>query len=359
MRIIFIIFLGLHSLIHLPGFLKSFGYAELKELTLGISRPFGLLWLVAFFLFSVTTLSFAFKWNLWWLLAFVSVCLSQFLIIYFWKDARFGTIANAIILVVALFGFVKWGFLQKFKQDVSQGMTQEAYFGPSLLMESDISNLPVPVQHYLRYTGSVGKPKINRFKVKLSGKIRANDQAEWMPFNSIQYNFMNNPARLFFMDAAMKNIPVAGYHRYMNEQAFMDIRLLSLVKVQYMDGGDMDISETVTFFNDMCCLAPATLIDKRIKWLDVEGKLVNASFTNNNITIHASLYFDEEGKLVNFISNDRVNFDAGKKMPWSTPIESYGEKKGYILPQKCEAVYQYPDKKMAYGEFVVEEVSYN
>ena len=74
----------------------------------------------------------------------------------------------------------------------------------------------------------------------------------------------------------------------------MDIRLLSLFKVQYQDGKEMDISETVTFFNNMCCLAPPTLIDKRIKRIEVEGNKVKASFTNN-ITVKAWLYFNEKG----------------------------------------------------------------
>jgi len=92
------------------------------------------------------------------------------------------------------------------------------------------------------------------------------------------------------MNAKMKSLPVAAYHCFKNGDAFMDIRLLSLFKVQYQEGPEMDLSETVTFFNDMSCLAPPTLIDKRIKLLDVDGNKVRASFTNNNISVSAWLY---------------------------------------------------------------------
>lgn len=33
-------------------------------------------------------------------------------------------------------------------------------------------------------------------------------------------------------------------------------RLLSLVNVQFQKRPEMDLSENVTFFDDMCCLAP-------------------------------------------------------------------------------------------------------
>jgi len=38
----------------------------------------------------------------WWLMGFLAVIHSQILIFYSWKDAKYGTVANIIILVVAI-----------------------------------------------------------------------------------------------------------------------------------------------------------------------------------------------------------------------------------------------------------------
>lgn len=59
----------------------------------------------------------------------------------------------------------------------------------------------------------------------------------------------------------------------------------------------MDKAETVTFFSDMCCMAPPTLIDERIVWEEVYGNSIRASFTYNYITISVWLYFNEQGEL--------------------------------------------------------------
>ena len=186
--------------------------------------------------------------------------------------------------------------------------------------------MPEPVKKYLHYSGAVGEPKVKYFTVEFSGQIRKNEQSDWMPFTSEQYNFMNVSARLFFMKAAMKHLPVAGFHCFKNGNAFMDIRLLSLIKVQYQSGKEMGIAETVTFFNDMCCIAPATLIDKRIQWLEVDNDKMKAEFTNNNITISAWLQFNDKGELINFISEDRYAPDENntlKRLRWSTPMKEY------------------------------------
>lgn len=60
--------------------------------------------------------------------------------------------------------------------------------------------------------------------------------------------FAKATTRLFFMKAVMKGLPVSGLHSFKNGVAFMDIRLLSLFKVQFQSGKEMGIAETVTFF---------------------------------------------------------------------------------------------------------------
>lgn len=359
MRIALLVLILIHGLIHVLGFVKAFELSEVKQLTQTISKPFGVIWLLAFILFVLTAILFAFKNSNWWLFGIIALVISQVLIILFWHDAKFGTIPNVIILIASIIGYGTWSFYSKYQEEVNTGLQQKAYFQESELTETDIRQLPEPVKRYLRYTGSIGKPKVNCFKVEFTGKIRKNEQSEWMPFASEQYNFMETPTRLFFMKAKMKGLPVDGYHCFKDGVAFMDIRLFSLFKVQYMDGEEMSLSETVTFFNDMCCLAPPTLIDKRIKWLEVETNKVKASFTNNNITVFAWLYFNDKGQLVNFISDDRYSADAGKQLPWATPLSDYQEINGYKLFQNAEVIYSYPDRDLCYGTFKLITVKYN
>ncbi|MEO6285782.1 MAG: DUF6544 family protein [Dyadobacter sp.] len=273
---------------------------------------------------------------------------------------QFGFLAIGLILLgIAITRYALWRYQNQYRSDVKTGLQQPTYFGNSLLTETDIQTLPEPVKRYLRFSGSLGKPKVNNFKIEFTGKIRKDEQAEWMPFTSQQYNFMQTPTRLFFMKASMKRLPVAGYHSFRNGVAFMDIRLFSLFRVQYQQGPEMDLSETVTFFNDMCCLAPATLIDKRIKWLEVQGNQVKASFTNNHITISAWLYFNDDGALSNFISQDRFSADAGKQLPWATPLKDYQQINGYKLMRNAQTIYTYPDRDLTYGTFELVGVAYN
>jgi len=362
MRYLFAFLLLIHGLIHLMGFVKAFKYAEISQLTQPISRTTGLIWLLAALLFLTSTLLFLLRKDAWWMVAVPAVLISQGLIFASWQDAKFGSIANIIALLGIVMAYGTWNYFKTYKNDVAAGMQHPSSISAALLTEADLQELPEPVRKYLRLTGSVGKPKVANFKVEFTGQIRKNEQSEWMPFTSEQYNFMEPATRLFFMKATMKHLPVAGYHHFKNGAAVMDIRLLSLFKVQYQAGKEMDISETVTFFNDMCCMAPATLIDKRVKWLETTGNKVRASFTNKDITISAWLFFDDRGMLLNFISEDRYAASADntfQKLPWSTPIKEYKTINGQTLSGYAEAIYAYPEGDLCYGTFRTTNIKYN
>ncbi len=344
------------------GFAKAYKLAEIIQLTMPISKMAGIGWLAACVLIVVCAIMLLMKNDNWWMIAIIAIVLSQILIIASWQDAKFGTILNVIILIAAIVGWGNQSFKSNYLKDIKSNLVATEQIQTDLMTEADILSLPKPVIKYIQYSGFVGKPKVKNFKIIFTGNLRKNEASEWMPFESEQYNFMEMPTRLFFLKAVMKHLPVRGYHCFKNGTALMDIRLFSLFRVQYQTGKEIGISETVTFFNDMCVMAPATLIDKRIKWLDEGNNKVKAEFTNNNITISAWLYFNDKGELINFVSEDRyavTEKNTMKRLQWFTPLKDYREINGYRLAGYAEAIYKYPEGDMCYGNFRVTNVVYN
>jgi hypothetical protein len=108
-------------------------------------------------------------------------------------------------------------------------------------------------------------------------------------------------------------------------------------------------------------MAPATLIDERITWLESDSTSAKATFSNNGITITATLHFNKEGALINFVSNDRyaATENGMEKLRWSTPLKNYKEMDGHRLVGNAEAIYTYPKGDLTYGTFTLKNVTYN
>lgn len=348
----------LHGLIHFMGFAKAFGYGNITQLTKDISKTNGALWLLTAILFVAATILFLLKKDSWPWIAVVAAVISQILIITVWKDAKFGSIANAIVLLAAIAAWGSQQFESTFTKDVKTHLRQTNTDKTDLLTETDIQFLPLPVQKYIRYCGAINKPLIKNIKVVFDGEMRDKGK-DWFTFRSVQYNFYDNPARLFFMKASMYGITVPGYHCYQNATATMQIKLFGLFNVVNIKGAIMNKAETVTVFNDMCLMAPATLIDKKIEWIPIDSLSAKAIFTNGVSKITATLYFNEQGQLVNFTSDDRYAVGDMQQYRFSTPVKDYTQIKGRKIMQYGETVWHYPDGEFVYGKFNLKSIEYN
>ena len=129
MKWLFAGIVGIHGLIHLMGFAKAFGYANLPQLVQPISRVMGLVWLAA----AVVTLgasAASLAWpRSWWWLGAASVLLSQIVIVSSWSDAKFGSLANLGLAAGAAFSFATYGpgsFHAEFDREAAKAIARGA-----------------------------------------------------------------------------------------------------------------------------------------------------------------------------------------------------------------------------------------
>ncbi|MGK9475360.1 DUF6544 family protein [Melioribacter sp. OK-6-Me] len=363
MRTFVLIILSFHGIIHLFGFIKAFNLAKVEQLKSHISKRDGLLWLIATILFLSAAILYSQDFYLWWVVCSAGIAISQFLIFKYWRDAKYGTLVNLILIVpviVIAADSLPVGFKAEFKTEALKRISSS---GQKLIVtSSNIEHLPLPVKKYLLYTGVVGKPRVYNFKAVTEGEIKTSPDSKFLKYTSVQYNFIDSPARIYLIRSSLYGIPFEGLHTYIDSNAIMRIRLASFFNVAEAKGDIMNKSETVTMFNDLCLLAPGALIDRKIKWFPIDSLTVDAVFENAGSKIKARLYFNAKGELVNFESSDRYESSDGKtyrNYKWSTPVKNYRNFGDVKLASYGEAVWHEPDGKFIYAKMYVKNVDYN
>jgi hypothetical protein len=234
-----------------------------------------------------------------------------------------------------------------------------------VVTETDLAGLPEPVARYIRRSGAVGQPRVGNFFAEVHGRIRGGPDKPWMSFTGRQLNtYGDPPQRLFYLDATMSGLPVTVFHVF-DDHATMRGKVLSLVPVLNGKGPQMDRSETVTLFNDMVVLAPAALVDAPVSWTELSPTSVRASYTRGGVAITADLFFDPDGKLVDFVSHDRSRASSDGKsftvLPWNTPISHYSNLHGRYVAVEGTAMWDAspPEGHFAYIEITIDDLAYN
>jgi hypothetical protein len=346
------------------GTAKAFDLGVLPPLTQQISRPLGILWLLAAALFLAAAI-LLFTWpQRWWVVGAGAVVVSQVVIVTSWSDARYGTIANIVALVGVALGFLSqgpWSFRAEFDREVTQGLGRAVPM--PLVTEADLAPLPTLVQRYIRLSGAVGQPQVQNFRARFHGQIRSGPDARWMSFTGEQYNFYDQPSRLFLMDASMFGVPFQAFHRFVGTSATMRVKVAALVKMVDAKGPVMDEAETVTLFNDLCVFAPGALIGRGIHWQELDPHTVSASFTNLSHSVRAVLSFNDRGELTDFVADGRAAASADgqsfTKMRWSTPLADYRTFGSHRLMTRGQGIWHAPAGDYAYLRFDLDAIEYD
>lgn len=356
-----------HGLIHLLGVAKGLAWADVPQLKGSIGVGGAVLWLCASVLVLGSAILIALgtpTW--WWVIALSAAVLSQIAVTTSWSDARVGTLVNVMLVVVSAYGFLSLGptsFHAQWQTQATESL-REVDTAPSLLMERDLHDLPVPLAAYIRLSGAVGQPRTTSFQVDFHGRIRSGRDSGWMPFTGTQVNtYGASPERLFLMDATRSGLPVTVFHSFTDATATMRAKVASLVTVVDASGPEMDRGETVTVFNDLVVLAPGAIVDAPIAWTAVDDRRVRGVFTHAGQKVSAALTFDEKGDLVDFVSEDRLRASADGKsftpQPWSTPLSGHRVASGHRLVISGEGRWRDPQGWFTYVELAFDDISYN
>jgi hypothetical protein len=321
------------------------------------------LWLAASLLVVTSAVLLAVRPRVWWRVGLLAAIVSQVAIITDWREAWAGTVANVVLLAAALHGAAAegpWSLRQRYRTIAASTACAPS---PGVLTEAHLAGLPAPVARLVRRTGAVGLPIRTGFRAVIRGRIRAGADAPWMRFTGEQVNtFAPLLTRAFCIDATMRGLPADVLHRDIDGTATMDVRAMSLLPITHADGPRMDRSEAVTMFNDLCVMAPDALLIAPVTWNPIDDHRARGTFTVAGHEVTAELVVDDDGDLVDFVSDDRSRASADGRtftsQRWSTPLHDRRRFGVRRLPSRGEAVWHAPapEGTFAYLEFELVEL---
>lgn len=229
-----------------------------------------------------------------------------------------------------------------------------------IVTEEDLAELPEAVQRYLRYTGIVGKEKINTVRLKQKGILRQTPRDSWKNISAVEY-FSVNPSAFVWMGqmAAGPFSIISARDSYFDKHGRMFIKMLGIKTIGDVQGEEMDHSSLVRYLNEMMWF-PTAFLNDNINWESIDDNSARVTIKDANRSASAVLYFDEKGAITNFIS-DRYHEVNGVyvKDTWETPMIGYGEFNSLKLPVKGEAVWKMNGGDFSYINLEIMDIEYN
>ena len=361
MKIVFLIIVLLHGLIHLLGFVKGFELKEVKELTLPISKPLAVVWLTATFLFLSYGMLYILNSKYAWLIGLVAVVVSQVIIFLFWKDAKFGTIPNIIILTVSIVSFGYYNFQKLVQQETTQLLNKNVSVENRILNEIDLVNLPNPVKNWLKNCGALGKPFISFGKVTQIAEMQMKpDQDNWLTATAIQYTAIDNPAFIWSVDVKMNSLlNFQGRDKFDEGKGEMMIKMNSLFNIVNERGEKLDEGTLQRYLGEMVWF-PSLALSSYITWEQIDENTAKATMTHKGTSGSGTFYFNSNGDVIKFSALRFNGNDAdAKRRNWEMNILDYKKFEGIKVPAKMTSTWKLDDKDWTWLKMEVTDIKYN
>ena len=361
MKFVFVILVIVHALIHVMGFVKAFQLGEINQLTQSISKPIGIIWLVTALLFLLSTVLFALKKEWWFIVALVAVVLSQVLIILFWKDAKFGTVANVIITLITISAFGNYQFMKAVKKEHVQILQNIQIENLPIISENDISHLPEIVQKWMHNSGVIGKEKVVSVYLKQIGEMRTKPESKWMTFTAAQYFNVEDPAFVWTTKVdAMPMIKMIGRDKLYNGEGEMLIKLASLIPVvNECQNTKINQGAMVRFLAETCWFPSAALNDN-IAWKTISDTSAEATLTIHDSSVSGVFTYSTNGDLVSF---EALRYYGGendsKPEKWFVKMNSYKVFNGIKIPNKSTVTWKLKEGDFNWLNLEITDLEFN
>lgn len=360
-KTIFSIILLIHGLIHFLGFLKAFEIGNVTQLTVGISRPSGIIWLIVAALFLITALTYVMNYNLWPVFAMIAVVVSQILIITVWNDAKFGTIANLIILLAALPALGNVMFNDKVGAEHEELLERVSQPPDRTLNEEDFQHLPDIVQSWLKNSGVPGKPDVTFVRLKQTGKMKTSPEGKWMEFNAVQYFDTKRPAFNWSVNVRMMPlVHLSGRDKLTNGQGEMIIKLLSLINVVNEKKNEKINSGTMLRYLGEICWFPAAALNEYVSWEEIDEFSAKATLAIDGEEVSGIFRFSENGEMKSFEAERYYGGGQDAALQrWVVETVESSTFDGYRVPGKSSVTWKLPEDDFTWLQLEITDLEVN
>ena len=352
MKIFFLVVLFFHGLLHFIGVSKALRPASIPAISDSFSKSEGFLWFTAAILLVGASVACAVRKEWWPIVAIAGVVISQIVIGLSWQEAKYGSLANLIILLVS-FNFLSQ---QRFNSSVNK---EVAAVENTQQNESFASSLPPVVQNWLEKSGALDQEILGVHLVQ-EGRMKMKPDGKWMDFKATEVFNLKDPGFVWQVEVdALPFVKLYGRDMLENGKGAMTIKFYHLINlVNEKDDYKLNSGSMMRYLAEACWFPPAAKASY-LKWEQIDENSAKATFTQNSEQVSGVFEFSEDG-LVQSFEGMRF-FGTGNKAKqeiWRIENSGIKEFHGILIPQKSSIIWKLESGDFHWLELEIKDLQY-
>jgi hypothetical protein len=240
-----------------------------------------------------------------------------------------------------------------FHKDMKKRLNEVAV-NEEVCTQEEIDKLPEALRKHCEYIGLAGTKKNNAVNVKFHNTKFVFDSNKGTVLN-MDYDlwlFCEKPFRSAFCKSSMYGIPFDGID-YCTDDKIGGMKgiLGKTIQIFNVHNEQMYKAGLISLLAEGAGVNPCILLSDYVTYEEIDSTHVKATITYNNVKGTGIFTFDENGRLLEFESDERqVEEINGVMTPigWKAKYRDYKEKEGILLPGNIQVIKVFPDREVVY-----------
>lgn len=257
----------------------------------------------------------------------------------------------ALISVILIWFYIPYSPAQaEFARLTSYQIGKTEALG-GIITPEDVAALPLPVQRHFQYCGYIGKLKMANMNIHFNDVdfVLSPDKPK-LKIKYTQYNSVEEPERIAYIDTSLYGIPFEGIDAYQNGAGSMKGVIAKSFTLFDQKGAALDQASLVTCLAESLFL-PAMALQDYISWEEIDETHAKAVINYYGTTASGIFTFDDNGAMTSFTTDDREYTDTQgniQQVKWSAVCGDYQEMDGIKFPSNLKAVWHFDTGDLVY-----------
>lgn len=262
-----------------------------------------------------------------------------------------------VIVLAALYKGSIWNFTAQTKKEMNELAAHTRGAGP----ETELEDLPRPVQKWLKSSGAAGRTAIRIVRLKQTGWMKLKpEQQKWTPAEAEQLITTDPPSFIWTVKMKMKPyMTVIGKDSFHEGKAQLLIKLAALVPVAQISANSKTNESSLQRYLMEMAWYPTAAFLPYITWEELDEHTAEATMSYGGAKGSAVFHVDGEGCLVKIVANRfKDNDENAQRLPCVAEIKEHTEVDGILVPSKIEITWLLEEGPFTWYKFKVHDMEF-
>ncbi|GAB2468013.1 hypothetical protein GCM10011375_30740 [Hymenobacter qilianensis] len=262
-------------------------------------------------------------------------------------------VSGVLAAAAAGFGVGRALVGRQLRQDARRLLRNSTDVTTSIYHETQLADLPAPVQRYFRHVLPNGQPYLRSVRLRHTGQFKTSLDGDWGAISGQEYLTADPPGFIWQGTTTL----FAARDEYVAGRGQLLVRLFGLAPVMCGRGPRYDRAELMRWLGELAWLPTALLPSERVSWMAQDEHSATLTFTYQGQAISYLVRFNERNELVQ-CEAERYQSDTAA-LPWVGRFAEYQTIRGVRVPTQAEASWIVDGQPRPYARFQLLELEYN